>query len=164
MSISALRRSLPELLKSLQEWPQLINHGNILAQAPLHLAVGWPSGVQVLLLHGSGVDARDLGGKTPLEYAISLGFAESAGLLMKANWSHAMGHVFETGIGDVLNLAAFMYNSHSDSGEAVLETVMTVLAERRRDLESRLVATALTRKDSASWTQNDSPRCLCSSC
>ena len=146
---------MPELLKSLQKWPHLINHGNKLAQTPLHLAVGWPYGVRVLLAHGSSVHARDLDGNTPLECAISHSSVESVGLLMEANGSFDTGHAPESGIADVLSLAASMKNSHFDSREAVLETVITVMAERRRDLESRLAATALTRKNSASWTQND---------
>ena len=146
ISISVLRRSVPELLKSLQEGPQLINHGNKLAQTPLHLAVRWPFGVQVLLVHGSVVNARDLDGNTPLERAIWHGRAESVGLLLKANSSLDTGLACESSIADVLSFAALMYNSHFDSREAVSETVIAVLAERRYDLESRLAATALTRK------------------
>ena len=110
--------------------------GNGLAQTPLHLAVGWPEGVRLLLQHGACVDSSDQAGDTPLHYALTLGYHQTVSLLMKAGCSLVLRE-------NVLDLA--IRNLHYPIGDVsqdvrmkVLDTTIALLAERRRDLQIRL--------------------------
>lgn len=68
--MAILHQSEQELLDALRDWPEQVNQANGLALTPLHLAVGWPHGVQTLLQHGARVGSTDQEGYTPLSYAI----------------------------------------------------------------------------------------------
>ena len=110
--------------------------GNGLAQTPLHLAVGWPEGVRLLLQHGACLDPSDQAGDTPLYYALTLGCPQTVSLLMKAGCSLVLR-------GNVLDLAIrYLHYQIGDASQdvrvKVLDTTIALLAERRRDLQSRL--------------------------
>lgn len=73
LSLAALEGSLKKMENLLTKFPDTVNELNLLKQTPLHLAVGRPSCV-ALLLRGSGrklIDLPDSAGRRPLEYALS---------------------------------------------------------------------------------------------
>ena len=157
MSFAIWHRSEQELDKILCESPQLINQNNSFANTPLHLAVGWPYGIRALLEHGACVNATDQYGQTPLFYAIELGYPEAVGVLIKADCSFDFnldrglwGHE-NSFLEDVIHV---FYNVSirprlqvpQEDRKKVLDTAISSLAERRRNLQSRLAAlsTAVT--------------------
>ena len=146
MSIAIWHRSEQELDKVLRESPHLINEINGLANTPLHLAVGWPYGIRTLLQHGACIDATDRDGCTSLHYAIDMRYSETVSVLMKADCSlNVRGWPWGY---DLLGLAIQIFSNEYPgiglvSQEArvdVLDTVISSLAERRRDLQRRLAA------------------------
>ena len=127
--------------------------GNGLAQTPLHLAVRWPEGVRLLLKHGAFVDPRDLAGDTPLFYALTLGYPQTVGLLMKADCSLVLRC-------NVLDLAITHLHSNingvtQDVRMKVIDTTIALLAERRRDLQSRLTGLPVAVSLSTTVLQED---------
>ena len=136
MSIAIWHRSERELDKVLRESPQLINQINGLANTSLHLAVGWPYGIRVLLQHGACVNATDEKGWTPLYYAIHMGFTETVRILMKADCSINVDGLH----GDsVLRLVIQVFRPTTTRTD-VLDTFILSLIERRHNLQSRLAA------------------------
>ena len=136
-----MHQSDRELFEALRNRPQLINQANVLAQTPLHLAVGWPQGVRELLQHGACVNSTDNEGFTPIYYAVYLGFSETVGLLMKAGCNLEVNHGYWS---KNLLWHVSQYWGHNGvwgvSREArmdVLDTAIFSLAERRRGLQSR---------------------------
>ena len=127
--------------------------GNGLAQSPLHLAVGWPEGIRILLHHGACADSRDQNGDTPLYYALDLGYSQTVCLLMKADCSLVVPW-------NILTLASDLRHSHTggvseDVRIKVLDTTIASLAERRRDLQSRLTGLPVAVSMSATVLQED---------
>ncbi|KAM0794384.1 hypothetical protein BDR22DRAFT_875771 [Usnea florida] len=118
--------------------------GNGLAQTPLHLAVGWPEGIRLLLQYGACVDSRDHAGDTPLSYALNRGYPQTVSLLMKADCSLVGRRKSSERLPrNVLDLAVEHLHSPNealspDVAMKVLDTTIASLAERRRDLQSRL--------------------------
>ena len=115
--------------------------GNGLAQTPLHLAVRWPEGVRLLLKHGAFVDPRDHASDTPLYYALRLECPQTVSLLMKTDCSLLLRR-------NVLHLAhnyrySQIRNVSQDGRMKILDTTISSLAERRRDLQSRLTGLQL---------------------
>ena len=111
--------------------------GNGLAQTPLHLAVGWPEGVRLLLQQGACVDSRDSRGATTLQYALHLGCPQTVSLLMKADCELRE---------NIIDLASeYLHYDEQRTGVSqdvrmkVLDTTIASLVERRRDLQSRLI-------------------------
>ena len=136
MSLAVLHQSERQLIEALQTWPHLIDMGNGLAQTPLHLAVGWPEGVRLLLQHRACIDSRDQAGDTPLYYALTLGFPQTVSLLMKADCSLVLSkNILDLAIGHPDYQIGGKYNYVRMN---VLDTTIALLAERRRDLQSRL--------------------------
>ena len=145
MSIAIGHRLERELDKAVRKSPQLINQTNSLGNTPLHLAAGWPSGIRKLLQHGACLDATDRYGYIPICYAIDMGNSETVSLLMKAGCRLYFRSWRDHNLLDYLS----RHLGHTDprvwsvSQEAwmnVLDTVISLLAERRRNLQSRLAA------------------------
>ena len=147
LSIAIWHRSEQELDKIIRDSPQLINQTNGLKNTPLHLAVGWPYGIRTLLRHGARLNATDQCGQTSLFYAVAMGNSETVSLLMKAGCSLKQSDsLFGK---DLLEHAIQYFMPWHVSQEArmdVLDTAISLLAERRRNLQSRLAAlsTAVT--------------------
>ena len=157
MSIAIWRRSEQELDKALRQFPYLINQTNGLANTPLHLAVSWPYGIRALLEHGACLNATDPDGFTPLYYAIFLAFPETISLLMKAGCSLSVCGWDE---GDVFSWVTFKsrrdeFDVSQDTRTDALDTFISSLAERRHDLQSRLVALPKAFKINAGVFQDD---------
>ena len=116
--------------------------GNGLAQTPLHLAVGWPEGVRLLLQHGACVDSRDHAGDTPLSYALILEYPQTVSLLMKADCSLKLReNVLDLAIGAIHSgnpKRLFQTYISQDVSIKTLDSTITSLAERRRNLQNRL--------------------------
>lgn len=119
---------------------------------PLHLAVGWPYGIRGLLQHGACVDSIDRQGCTPLFYAIYQGSSERVSLLMKANCLLELD--IGVGANNILEHLSHLFSHFKDglwglSQETymdVLDTFIALLAERRRDLQSRVAALSMAVK------------------
>ena len=123
--------------------PKLINLTNSLGNTPLHLAAGWPYGIRTLLQHGACVNATDRYGHIPLYYAIEMGNSETVGLLMKADcilhfriWPYdLLGHLAQKSRHQPL-----MWDVSPEARVNVLDTAISSLAERRRNMQRRLAA------------------------
>ena len=147
LSIAIWHRSEQDLDKVLRESPQLINQINGLVNTPLHLAVDWPYGIRALLQHGAYVDAIDQKGWTPLRYAIEMGISETVSVLVKADCSLCVGGWCY--VSDLLTLAVLYLESSfhtwlvtQEVRNDVLDVAILLLAERRRNLQSRLAASS----------------------
>jgi len=139
----------------------MVNQVNRLGQTPLHLAVKWPCGVRLLLKKGASKESSDLWGRKPLYYAIELGCTETVCLLMEACCSLEL--VAEGSL-DPIEFATEMYFRHQaepsgllplEDREAILDTIISLEAGRRVDLQDRLAETYTTRKASAHLVQSD---------
>ena len=130
-----------------------------MGNTPLHLAVSWPYGVRKLLQHGSCVDAADQNGYSPLYYAITLGNSETLSLLMKADCRLEGGRFLEILLDLVTCFAkddeSAMLGVSQEVRMNVLDTAVALLAERRRNLQSRLAALPTAFKINPSVFQDD---------
>ena len=139
------------MLSILKKDPHSIDRANQWGQTPLHLAVGWPLGVSVLLNNRANVDARDQCGDTPLHYALRGDFAETLDILMRAGCD--LDHC-------VLGRAILAWKSPQDETslkrrEAALTIFINALAERRRRLRRSLATVPILEGMNACWAQND---------
>ena len=106
--------------------------------------MGWPYGIRLLLQYGADVDTTDQNCHTPLYYAIHLGFPETVSLLMNADcnlqlviargWPSVLWEVSQ----DFRNDGFEVWGVSQETRLEVLDAVIVSLAERRRDLQSRL--------------------------
>jgi hypothetical protein len=127
LSTAVLRRDKLAVEKVLRQHPQYLKaEQNVFGQRPIHLAIGWPDGLKLLLsvadeslLHRD-LELPVLNRSTPLDYAIAFGCPLSIRLLADAgvafdfNWSRFVG----TGC---LN-------------KDVSEVVLSIIVERLREL------------------------------
>ena len=161
LSVAILHQSNQELAEALRKCPSLINQANGLAQTPLHLAVGWPYGARALIEHGACVDSTDHDGYTPLYYAILLGVSETVGLLMKADCilqfdpgysvKNCLWHVSHFDVRRGYEVWGVSQEAYMD----VLDTFIRSLAERRHNLQSRLVNLPMAAGINASVFRDD---------
>lgn len=114
LSTAVIRRDKLAVEKVLDQHPQCIEtERNVFGQSPIHLAIGWPDGLELLLraadesvLHrdldtvcGEG-DTMGRNGSSPLNYAIAFGCTESIRLLADADvafdfiWNYFIGTDF----------------------------------------------------------------------
>jgi len=116
LSTAVLRRDKLAVEKALDQHLQLLEtERNIFGHSAIHLAIGWPDGLKLLLraadeslLH-QGLDDMGWNGSTPLDYAIAFGCTESMRLLADANvafdfkWNCFVGTVsLDTEVSEVL--------------------------------------------------------------
>ncbi|KAI9770475.1 MAG: hypothetical protein M1839_003190 [Geoglossum umbratile] len=92
LSTAVLRRDKLAVEKSLDQHPQFLEtERNVFRQSPIHLAIGWPDGLKLLLrATDQSLLHRDLDNmcrnrSTPLDYAIAFGCAKSIRLLADAD-------------------------------------------------------------------------------
>ena len=161
MSIAIWHRSEQKLDEVLRESPHLINEINGLANTPLHLAAGWPYGIRTLLQHGACLNTTDQGGWTPLYYAIELGFSETVSVLMKADCSLILGRwaihddLLEHATSAFLKVHPDRWSVSQEARTEVLDTVISSLAERRHNLQTRLAALSIAAKINPGVFQDD---------
>ena len=147
------------MLSILAKDPQSINGSNRWGQTPLHLAVGWLFGVNVLIEHGANLDSRDIYKATPLSHALAHGFAETVGLLMKAGCS--LDQCFsqdplEKAIFQCVKPSRYFWGDASmQRHETTLETFIISFAQRRRQLSKNLAAASIPKGIKACWDHND---------
>lgn len=157
LSLVIAQKSQKGLLSILKKDSQAINTSNQWGQTPLHLAVGWPFGVAVLIQNGANLDSADKWGATPFIYALNYYFAETVGLLVNAGccldsfWRGSWGNFrfcneTDDGIGRV---------TYMERRDATLTMFIKSLAERRRQLYRHAVAVAIPGWINACWVQND---------
>jgi hypothetical protein len=92
LSTAVLRRDKLAVEKALDQHPQFLEtERNVFGQSPIHLAIGWPDGLKLLLraadeslLHRD-LDNMCRNGSTPLDYAIAFGCTGSIRLLADAD-------------------------------------------------------------------------------
>jgi hypothetical protein len=146
------------MLSILKNDPQSIKKPNQWGQTPLHLAVGWPLGVNVLIRNGANVDSSDRYGITPLSYALAYGFTETVGLLMKAGCSlrTSYSNPLEEAITPCVEDPERLWrNASMERHEATLTMFITSLAESRRRLHRSLATASIPEGTNACWAQND---------
>lgn len=104
ISTAVLRRDKLAVEKVLDQHPQFLEtERNVFGQSPIHLAIGWPDGLELLmraadesLLH-QDLDIMGENGSTPLDYVIAFGCTKSIRLLAEADvafdfkWNYFVG-------------------------------------------------------------------------
>lgn len=147
------------MLSVLTNDAQSINNPNQLGQTPLHLAVGWPFGVNILIKNGANLDSRDIFHRTPLSYALAHKFAETVGLLMKAGCSLGTGffsNPLEVAIRSCVERPQSLWRGASEERRnATLTMFITALAERRRQVYRSLATAPIPEGINACWAQNN---------
>lgn len=159
LSLMIAQKSERGILSILTKSPQSINESNQLRQTPLHLAVGWSFGVNVLIRNGANLDPVDGYGNTPLSYALAYGFAETVGLLMKAgsnlSTSNHYNYLKKAIMPCIAHPKCVSNNASMKRHKATLTKFVTSLAERRRRLHGRLAAAPISGGINACWAEND---------
>ncbi|KAH7053067.1 hypothetical protein B0J12DRAFT_43999 [Macrophomina phaseolina] len=88
LSQAVLRRSVKGVSDLVKRSPRALYERNVIQQTPLHLAVGWPTGMEILLSCYAGRDLVNVGdvlGLLPLEYACWYPCLRSVQLLLGAD-------------------------------------------------------------------------------
>ena len=130
-----LRRSESELRNALQLSHHLIDEPNARGLRPLHLSVGWPCGVKVLLSDGANINVADENGLYPVEHAIQLGCPESLALFGEADCALRPSSRESTGtLAMAIILAANPHNKQAVR-VSIAEYVITMEANQRRKLQ-----------------------------
>ncbi len=104
VSTAVLRRDKVAVEKVLAQHPEsLIIERNVFGQSPIHLAIGWPDGLELLLRAADmtvlrqDLDVMSTNGNSPLDYPIAPGCIKSIRLLADAdvafdfNWNCCVG-------------------------------------------------------------------------
>ena len=126
-----LRRSESELRKVLQCSRYLIDEPNARGLRPLHLAVGWPRGIEVLLNYGADPNVMDEDGDYPVDHAILM-CPKSLALLGEADCA-LPSYSFD--------MAIFLaVNQGGDRAKrvSIARYVITMEANQRRKLQALL--------------------------
>ena len=82
LSLAVLRHSEDDLSRVLDKLPTSLSERNRLGQTPLHLAVGWPRGMHLLLEAGADCNATDHLGWVVLSYACCIECMETIQMLL----------------------------------------------------------------------------------
>lgn len=137
-------------MKAVSQYPESINQSNALGQRPLHLSVFWPEGLQYLLRAGANVDAVDYRGFTAIFYASSLCLQEPLSILAGAHcalyrtlrYEYLYNHnyvmhasLLQYSILRLEDFHRFRLNAVKEEAEAVVDALISIVAERRRILE-----------------------------
>ncbi|KAL8741246.1 MAG: hypothetical protein Q9190_006131 [Brigantiaea leucoxantha] len=143
---AVLHQSKVGLVKALSKRPISINETNKLRQTPLHIAVGWPDGVRILLDTGAHQDAVDVYECTPLAYAVHFSCTETVKLLENANCS------FSWGWGHTENILfkAFNFGLHE-----VQVAAIDLVAKRRRNLKKQILELSKEKNLDLEFLQDD---------
>lgn len=118
-----LRRSESELLNVLKAHLHLINEPNGSGLTPLHLSIGWPSGIQILLDHGAEVEVFDRHDLRPLDHAILRACLTSLTLLEKTNRP-------------LQGLERALSAEKDERSNEILDYLINMEVNRRKDLQS----------------------------
>ena len=131
-----LRRSESELREVLQYSHHLIDEPNARELRPLHLSVGWPVGVEILLNYGANVNVIDEQGYYPIDHAIQSVYQESVALLGKADCALRPSSRKSKGtLGLAIALAACCFVS-GELKVRIAESVIMLEANQRRKLQA----------------------------
>ena len=103
--------------------------------APIHLAVEWPRGMDLLLQAGADVDSQDLSGRSPLVYAVDMSLVEPIRLLDRADCSLLDGSAqLLLGRAVGIEIGAHLYRKQVTPAEIVVNLLVDMIAERRQRL------------------------------
>ncbi len=133
LSTAVLRRDKVAVERALAQHPEsLIIERNVFGQSPIHLAIGWPDGLELLLraadmsLLRQDLDVMSANGNSPLDYAIASGCIKSIRLLADAdiafdsNWNCCVGTDYlDPQVGKVI----------SEASQLVLSIIMVRLRQ-----------------------------------
>lgn len=132
LSRAILQESEPDVRRILSTTKSGVLEKSRGGESPLHLAVPWPRGINLLLELGgdairAGIDAEDADGATPLDYALYLELHESAQLLLDGNaW-------IDVENAEEIETNRSWYTPHSDG---IVAFLCQLLASRRKELLS----------------------------
>lgn len=90
---------------------------------PLHLSIGWPSGIAILLNHGAEVNVYDNQYLRPVDHAILRGCLTSVAFLEATNFS-------------TLGLEVALYTGEQARSTGILDYLINIETDRRRNLQS----------------------------
>lgn len=115
----------------------LIDQSQALGLRPLHLAAGWPCGIEILLSYGVNINVVDDEGMYPVDHAIYLACLESLALFAKTDCMIVPGPWKEF---RALNLAVYLATSPYYRDQAtrvgIAKCVIAMEANRRRKLRA----------------------------
>ena len=142
ISQSIFRQSEQELVAALQTWPDTINARDKSGRSAVHMSVGWPIGLGLLLHYGADMDVEDLQGFTPVDHGICKGFAEGVGILVSEGCNINVRHTKHRWFRDCLTEATYYLNNvpygaigaSGETSRAVLQELISSLAKRHRRL------------------------------
>lgn len=129
---AVLRRSESELRKVLKYSHHRIDEPNARGLRPLHLFVGWPHGIEILLSYRANMNLADECELYPVEHAIQLACPESLALLGEADC--ALHH---SGFG-TLGMAICDRGRDQALRASIAEYVIMIVANQRRKLQALL--------------------------
>lgn len=150
---AVLAKSQPALLSAIGRDPASVHQRNGIGQLPLHLCVDWPEGVRLLLLNSDAdVDGLDATGYSAITYAMDRGRVDTIKILAEADCSFYQRET-RSGIPEgypilgraFLNETPHRSEKSDDSAAAVVDTIISLLAKRRRVLTA-LARTSLDAK------------------
>ena len=79
--MAVMEHSEDQLRKAVLKNPNLVNEANSCGQTPLHLAIGWPLGVKILMDSKADLELKNMWDDRPLCCAIKMRDTESVLLL-----------------------------------------------------------------------------------
>lgn len=158
LSIAVVQRSEERMFRALIKDPQSVNEVNLTGQAPLHLAIYWPLGVEILLAKGAKTEVEDDNFDTPLMCAVAIGQVETVSSLLKAGCSLGASTLCDPPLTFAARVAYGILWEDSVTPMvnrmAILTELIDRLAAHRRELYSGLDLLTLT-KTNACWARDD---------
>ena len=133
----AKSRSL--LINAIRQHPESIDQPNVLGQTALHLSVYWLEGMQDLLEAGADIDAIDQEGLTPIFYAAGLLLHEPLSFLAGKKCVLYKSNIWSLGATSRMSLLEWVLVlwrfDKEDESVVILDTIIRLVVERRRELE-----------------------------
>ena len=134
--MAIVAKDRPWLTNAVGRHPELIDQPNALGQTALHLSVYWPEGLQYLLDAGAEINARDVNGYTPVFYAGSLLLHEPLIMLAGKDCLLHVSRVTSRVEPLLQHVVRKKFDYGNDTSEEILDTLIRVVVERRRQLEA----------------------------
>lgn len=117
------RRSESDLLNVIRTHRHLINEPGVFGLRPLHLAIGWSSGIITLLNHEAEVNVFDDQNFRPIDHAIWRACLTSVSLLEETNFP-------------TFGLQRALFTGKQAKGTSILDYLISVEVNRRRNLRA----------------------------
>lgn len=128
--MAVLRRSDKDVLRALKKTPSSLHERNVHGQTPLHLAVGWPWGIRLLLDAGADYNASDFLGWAVLSYACSIECLDTIQYLLEKQATF-VGYDSTFGGKEFYTTMSLI---PSTSDQRIVDQILFTFVERRRRL------------------------------